>query len=148
MELLDYYSKLNIDITERDILCLLLDKSPLQFKQGLTDFSRMTSNHVGDKDLIRLFKDIFPIVIKLNPFQLENGLFLSPKDVLSLLDSIVFLEILFEEFARRSGRRSFFISNFKSVKPDWVYFSYEMVLCKAIGLDVKDLLALNRIKGF
>lgn len=139
----NYYSTLDIDKNEREIICLLLSKSPNQFKQGLTDFSKMTSNHVGAKDLIRLLIDIFPIVNKLNSFQMDNGLYLTPKDVLALLDSIVFLEILFEEFKQKSGRRSFFISSFKSVKPDWVFFAYEMVLCKALSLQARELLALS-----
>jgi len=137
----NHYSTLLIDEKEREILCLILDKNQAQFNLGLTHFSKIISSHIGKRDLENLLQEMMTKLVAFNAFMLDNQEFLTPCEALEMIESVLYLEILHEEFQRKFGRRSFFISNFKSVDLNWVYFSYEMLLCMAKGYVVKDLLA-------
>jgi hypothetical protein len=144
MDLLhNYYQSLLIEEAERDIVCLLLNKNSFQVSVGLKKFSKIISSHVSERDLIRLSRDILPLLIMSNAFVFDNNEYLTPKEALEMIASVLYSEILYEEFIRKSGRNSFFIASFKSVKPDWCYFAYEFLLCKSHGESPKDLLALS-----
>jgi hypothetical protein len=143
MDLLNYYQSLVTNESERDIICKLLDSNPAQFKLGQESFIKIISKHVGDKDLIRLLKDLLPTIISSNGFLFDNGEVLSPKEALEMLDSVLYLEILNEEFLKKSGRRGFFISTYKAVNTDWVYLAYEFLLAKSQDIKANNLLALS-----
>lgn len=143
MDLQNYYRSLLVEEDERDILCLLLDQKSSQFALGLKQLSKKTSTHLGERDLAQLLKDILPQLIASKAFVLDNNEYLSPKEALDMIDSVLYLEILFEEFMRKSGRRGFFIANYKAVNPEWCYFAYEFILSRAMGISTKDLLALS-----
>jgi hypothetical protein len=143
MDLLSHYEALPYEENERDILCLLLSKNVQHINQGVKQFSKIISNHVGERDLTRLIRDLIPQLISSDAFLLDKNIYLTPKESLEMIDSILYLEILFEEFIKKSGRRGFFISHYKAVSHEWCYFTYEFILCKASGIAIKDLLALS-----
>jgi hypothetical protein len=143
MTLQQHYQNLPTNDAERDTLCLLLDRSPTQFNLGLDSFSKNISSHVGKFDMKRLLAGLIPLLITADAFLLPNGDYLTPKEALEMLDSVLYLQILFEELHLKSGRRSFFIANFKSVNPGMVFMALEFILYKTQGKSPKDLLALS-----
>lgn len=143
MDLQNYYQNLSFEENERDVLCLLLDKNITQFNSGAKLFSKLISAHVGERDFTRLFRDLLPELISANAFVTDSNDYLSPKEALEMIESIIYLEILFDEFIKKSGRRGFFIANYKAVNPEWCYFAYEFLLSKAKGFKTNDLLALS-----
>lgn len=128
---------------ERDVICQLLDRNASVFSQGVEHFSKIISPHVGKRDLARLLKIFMPLLIASNFFLSEDDEYLSPKDSLDSIESVLYLEILFEEFKRKSGRRGFFIANYKSINPEWFYFVFEFLLCRVSGVPLGELLALS-----
>ena len=122
---------------------MLLDPNISQFTSGLKAFSAMISKHVGASDLSRHIREILKYLVSSDSFQEKNGEYLSPVNALELIESMIYLEILYEEYLRHSGRRGFFIANYKNVEPKWSYFALEMSLCKSFNYSVKDLLALS-----
>jgi hypothetical protein len=143
MDLLSHYETLTYEENERDILCLLLSKNVQLINQGCKQFSKIISNHVGERDLTRLIRDLIPQLISSNAFSIDKNIYLGPKEALEMIDSVLYLEILFEEFLIKSGRRGFFISHYKAVSHEWCYFAYEFIICKTSGIAIKDLLALS-----
>ena len=143
MDLQAHFKNLQTEDLERDILCQLLDKKASVFSLGLDQFSKVVSSHVGKRDLARLIKTFMPLLLVSNSFMSEDEEYLSPKDALNLIDCVLYLEILFEEFKKKSGRRAFFIANYKSINPEWFYFVFEFLLCRVSGVPLGELLALS-----
>lgn len=142
MDSLNYYNSYTKEEKneEREIICLLLDRT--QFKAGIKRYSHITSSHVGEKNASRLLLNIFPLLQSENAFILPDGSFLSPQEAIEMVDSVLYLEILHEEMIKQSGRRSFFISSFKSVSLTWVFLAIELILYKGQEKSPKDLLAM------
>lgn len=141
MDLLAYYKSLDTEGLENEILCLLLDKDLIQFNKGLKKFDSIISKHVGMGDLNRLLKETLPLLINDNAFILENGEMLNSHESIEIIESILYLEILFEDFIRKSGRRSFFLSTFKQASLDWIFLAFEFLISKVKGMGEKDILA-------
>ena len=143
MDLQTHFRNFPNEEIERDIICQLLDRNASVFSLGVEHFSKIISSHVGKRDLARLIKIFMPLFLASNFFLFEDDEFLSPKDALDLIESVLYLEILFEEFKRKSGRRGFFIANYKSINPEWFYFVFEFLLCRISGVPLGELLALS-----
>lgn len=139
----NYYMSLQVEESERDLLCLLLDKNLTQFNLGIKEFSKMASGNIGERELSRYLKELLPLLLSSNAFIMEGNTYLSPNEALEMIDCLLLLENLYEDFLRKSGRRSFFIANFKAVKPEWCFIAFEFLLAKEQGIAPGDLLGLS-----
>jgi hypothetical protein len=137
----EYYQSNFIEDEQGKILCQLLN--PITLNLGIEQFSLIISNHVGKNDLKRLIKDLLVQLVAFNAFILEDGSYLTPAESLEMLESVLYLEILYSEFQNGSGRRSFFLANYKSVSPQWIFFCFEFLLSKQVGYQTLNLLAYH-----
>jgi hypothetical protein len=140
MDLLSHFQSHASDDEEGKILCLLLE-GQLSFNKGLDLFSKKVASHIGERDLKRLLKDSFKYLIAADAFRIEEQ-FLNSKNAFEIIESVVYLEILHEEYLRKSGRRGFFIANFKAINVEWVYLAYQVLVLKTNGVNTADLLSL------
>lgn len=141
MDLLTFYQAHSSEDENAEILCLLIDGTPASFNRGLELFSKKIAAHIGERDLKRLLKSTFKYLITTDAFVIE-GDYLNPRDAIEVIESVTYLEILHEEYVRKSGRRGFFAANFKDVSVEWVYLAYQFQVLKASGVEARELLSL------
>lgn len=142
-KLINYYQSLTGEPQELQIFLSLLDKSSVKFNSGQTQLSKLITQHVPERDIKRLLKDILPILINNNAFSTEEGEYLYPSECLSVISICLYLETFYEEFKLKSGRKGFFMANYRNIRPEWVYFAYEFLLSKTNKIFPRDLLALS-----
>jgi hypothetical protein len=123
-------------------LCKLLSKNSSQVKSAIDYYANEISRDVGERDFKRIVPEILAMLITADAFHLPSGDIISPLEVIKMIEGIVFWEILYEEYLLKSGRRSFFISNYKSVHHSWVFLALDFLIYKAQGKSPRDLLSL------
>ena len=148
MDAIEYYKTLEDESPELEFLNQLLSHKSGDISRIILANENLISKHIRVNNFKRLFKKIISHTLKCDAYTFDNEEFLSPKEALDMIEVCIYQELLFEELKKGSGKRGFFISDFKSVRHSFVYFCFEFLLLKASGIKLIHLVALSKGRNY